>query len=285
MVRLTAEMLLSAPQRLLPTCERDRELALRARRLGPDLEHLSVLRDGVAALDLSDNELAALGAPRLPPMRALRTLTLCNNRIARVAAGVGASLPRLDALNLANNRLATLGDAAALGELRALTVLTLLGNGATRRQGYRLFFVHALPQLRLLDLQRVTRRERIDAARFFAGKKGKALLAEVRAQAEAAALPADDAPLLGAPHSSSSSSSSSAAAAATAPGALVPRDAVRLEALLAQATTIAQLTEVELAQKEGRLATASFAWATGAAAAVAGAAAAAAAAGGGGGVR
>ena len=38
MPRLTAADLLAAPVRFAPTCDRDRELSLRARRLGPDLD-------------------------------------------------------------------------------------------------------------------------------------------------------------------------------------------------------------------------------------------------------
>jgi hypothetical protein len=275
MPRLTAADLLAAPSRLTPTCERDRELSLRARRLGPDLEHLGVLRDGFSALDLSDNEFAALGAPRLPAMRALRQLSLCNNRVARVAAGVGASLPLLDALNLANNRLGSLADAAAIGELRALTVLTLLGNGVTRRQAYRLYFVHALPRLRLLDLQRVTRKERLEAARLFASKRGKALLEEVRAQAAALA-PAGPAAAEAEAATAAAAAAGAGAGAGGAPraagagaaaggGLLAARDAARLELLLSQASSDAQLAEVERAMREGRLATFSFSLAASAA--------------------
>ena len=159
MVRMTAELLLSAPSRLAPTHDRDRELYLRGRKLGPELENLAVLQDSFGAIDLSDNELARL--ERFPLMRRLRLLTACNNRVARLGAGMGRALPQLDSLVLTGNRLATLADCAGAAECRSLTVLSLLGNPVCGRPHYRLFFVNALPRLRLLDLTRVTHKERL----------------------------------------------------------------------------------------------------------------------------
>jgi len=245
----SAEALLAAPVRLLPTAGRDREVVLRGRRArGGRLENLAVLRDqGLGALDCSDCGLAAL-AHFPPEMRALRVVQAANNAIARVQRGLARALPLLDVLVLANNRLATLAACAPLLELRALTVLSLLGNPVTRVADYRLTVVHCLPALRVLDNARVTAAERRAAAKLFAKRAGKAALAELRAAAAAA----DDdeaAAAATAPRAAPAGAPAAAAAPAPAPGA----DKARLEALLAKATTAAQLEAIEAALKGGTL--------------------------------
>lgn len=45
----------------------------------------------------------------------------------------------------------------------------------TARKHYRLYVIHMLPNLKVLDFQKVKRKEREEAERVFGGKKGKQL--------------------------------------------------------------------------------------------------------------
>ena len=175
---MSADFLLSAPIRLAPTQEKERELFLRGRRLPAEVENLSVLLDhGLGAIDVSETGLQSLS--NFPVMPGLRILTSCNNSISRVSDDFPSSLPLLDVLVLTGNRLASFSSCEPLLRLKSLTVLSLLGNPVTRRQHYRLLFIYSLPNLRLLDLSRVSKKERDEAKLLFSKKKGKALLSEL----------------------------------------------------------------------------------------------------------
>ena len=106
-------------------------------------------------------------------------LLLSNNRISRVADGVGSRLPALETLVLTNNRIATLAEIDGLASFEALTMLSLLQNPVTRRKHYRLYVIHKLPNLRVLDFQRVRPREREAAAVLFQSDEGQLLEAAV----------------------------------------------------------------------------------------------------------
>ena len=86
--RLTAELIGRSPQGL-NACD-EYELELRGHKIAA-IENLGATQNQFDAIDLSDNEVVKLeGFPRLPR---LHTLTLCNNRIARVGKGLGEQLP------------------------------------------------------------------------------------------------------------------------------------------------------------------------------------------------
>jgi hypothetical protein len=137
------------------------------------------------AIDLSDNALVAL--ENIPQLRRLRCLLLSGNRLSSVASSVATALPFLETLVLSNNRLSSLGDIASLSPLPRLTMLFLLGNPLTRKEHYRLFTIARFPALRLLDGQRVTRKERVESLRWASSKKGKAFIAGVEEEKERAA--------------------------------------------------------------------------------------------------
>jgi U2 small nuclear ribonucleoprotein A' len=223
---------------------------LNTRSIRPPRSHLaSLLQDQFDCLDLSDNELPKL--ENFPLMKRLRSLLLPNNRVSRVADGLGASLPALAHLVLTNNRIAALGEVEALGSLGgSLTSLSLLGNPVTRRQHYRLFTIWTLPRLAVLDFQRVRRKERVAAAKLFASKAGRAFAEEVTRTRYAAAAGAAGAPAAGAAGSSSSSSSSAAAAAAPA---FTPEELEAIQAAIASAATGAEIEEIEACLRKGAL--------------------------------
>lgn len=134
-------------------------------------------QDSFDCIDLSDNDIVRL--ENFPLLKRLKMLLLSNNRISRVADGLGAALPHLETLVLSNNRIATLAEIDGLAELSALTTLSLLQNPVNRRAHYRLYVIHKLPGLRVLDFQKIRMKEREAAAQLFASTEGRKLQAAV----------------------------------------------------------------------------------------------------------
>lgn len=69
--------------------------------------------------------------------------------------GYAAALPKLETLVLTNNRLSNLVDLDSLAKLANLQYLCLLDNLVTKKPNYRLYLIHKLPKLRLLDFKKV----------------------------------------------------------------------------------------------------------------------------------
>lgn len=90
------------------------------------------------------------------------------------------ALSELDTLLLPRNNIASLADIAALRGCSKLTHLNLLHNPVTRRAHYRLFTVHTLPQLVMLDCQKICQSERQAAKTLFASEEGRLLLAAMQ---------------------------------------------------------------------------------------------------------
>ena len=108
---------------------------------------------GFDCIDLSDNALKKLD--NFPDMPDLRTLLVNNNLISRVAPDLGSRLKRLDTLVLTNNHISSLSELDNIASFKALRELTLLYNPVTKRENYRLFVIHKIPSLRVLDFTRV----------------------------------------------------------------------------------------------------------------------------------
>ena len=68
---------------------------------------------------------------------------------------MGESLPNLETLVLAGNKLVNLQDIDNLAELPSLLRLSLLDNLITKKPHYRLYVIHKLPKLKLLDFVKV----------------------------------------------------------------------------------------------------------------------------------
>ncbi|KAL6052622.1 U2 snRNP complex subunit, variant 2 [Balamuthia mandrillaris] len=151
-MRLTADLILTAPSYLNPL--KDRELDLRGHKIAV-IENLGVTQDQFDTIDLSDNEIQLL--ENFPLLQRLKTLMLNNNRVFCLASsGLGESLPKLETLILTNNKLEKLEDLEALAQLApSLRELSLLGNPVTRRPNYRLYLIAKLPRLKVLDFTRV----------------------------------------------------------------------------------------------------------------------------------
>ncbi|MCD7458481.1 hypothetical protein HAX54_038356 [Datura stramonium] len=117
--------------------------------------------DQFDTVDLSDNEIVKL--ENFPYLNRLGTLLMNNNRITRINPNIGEFLPKLHTLILTSNRLTNLVEIDPLASLPKLKVLSLLDNNITKRPNYRLYVIHKLKSLRLLDFRKVKQKERLEA--------------------------------------------------------------------------------------------------------------------------
>lgn len=155
-MRLNADTILNAQSYINPI--NDRELNLRGLQI-PAIENLGVTEDHYSCLDLSDNEIRAMGG--FPRLSTLRTLLLSRNRITQI--NDVKNIAKLESLVLSQNGIATLGALQSLKSLVNLSALTLDGNPVQHVPNYRSYVISILPSLRMLDFQRVTQKERVEA--------------------------------------------------------------------------------------------------------------------------
>ncbi|CAH1772555.1 unnamed protein product, partial [Owenia fusiformis] len=174
MVKLTPELIQQAQQYTNPV--RDRELTLRGYKI-PVLENLGATLDQFDTIDFSDNDIRKLDS--FPLLKRLKTLLFNNNRVSRITENLEESLPNLETLILTNNNMRELGDIDVLSTVKTLSTLSLLGNPITTKEHYRLYIVHTLPNLRLLDFRKIKQKERDAAQRLFKGKRGANLIRQI----------------------------------------------------------------------------------------------------------
>ncbi|KAI3688623.1 hypothetical protein L2E82_46330 [Cichorium intybus] len=168
MVRLTADLIWKSPHFF--NALRERELDLRGNKIAV-IENLGATEDQFDTIDLSDNEIVKL--ENFPHLNRLGTLLLNNNRITRINPNLGEFLPKLHSLVLTNNRLVNLVEIDPLASLPKLQYLSLLDNNITKKPNYRLYVIHKLKALRLLDFKKVKQKERIEAASLFASEEAE----------------------------------------------------------------------------------------------------------------
>ncbi|XP_052006525.1 U2 small nuclear ribonucleoprotein A'-like [Xyrauchen texanus] len=174
MVKLTAELIEQAAQYTNPV--RDRELDLRGYKI-PVLENLGATLDQFDTIDFSDNEIRKVDG--FPLMKRLKTLMMNNNRICRIGENLEQSLPNLKELVLTSNNIQELGDLDPLATVKSLTLLSLLRNPVTNKKHYRLYVINKLPQIHVLDFQKVKLKERQEAEKMFKGKRGAQLAKDI----------------------------------------------------------------------------------------------------------
>ncbi|XP_030960271.1 U2 small nuclear ribonucleoprotein A' [Quercus robur] len=166
MVRLTADLIWKSPHFF--NAIKERELDLRGNKI-PVIENLGATEDQFDTIDLSDNEIVKL--ENFPLLNRLGTLIINNNRITRINPNIGEFLPKLHTLVLTNNRLVNLVEIDPLASLPKLQFLSLLDNNITKKPNYRLYVIHKLKQLRVLDFKKVKNKERLEARNLFASKE------------------------------------------------------------------------------------------------------------------
>ncbi|KAI8906876.1 leucine-rich repeat-domain-containing protein [Gorgonomyces haynaldii] len=177
MSKLDFDLLTKAPVTI--NCVASRQLDLRGHKLAR-IENLSLTKDQNDTIDFTDNDLRILD--NFPLLTRLHTLLLSNNRISRIDQNIGKWIPHLENLVLNNNQLTELSDLEPLFQLTHLKFLSLLDNTVIHLEHYRLFLIHKIPSIRILDFQRVTEKERTDAQHLFSGPKGAELLVKLVAK-------------------------------------------------------------------------------------------------------
>ncbi|XP_073125998.1 U2 small nuclear ribonucleoprotein A' [Henckelia pumila] len=168
MVRLTADLIWKSPHFF--NAIRERELDLRGNKMAV-IENIGATEDQFDTIDLSDNEIVKL--ENFPFLSRLGTLLLNNNRITRINPNLGEFLPKLHTLVLTNNRLTNLVEIDPLVSLPKLQFLSLLDNSITKKPNYRLYVIHKLKSLRVLDFRKVKEKERVEANKLFASKEAE----------------------------------------------------------------------------------------------------------------
>lgn len=168
MVRLTADLIWKSPHFF--NAIKERELDLRGNKIAV-IENLGATENQFDTIDISDNEIVKL--ENFPHLNRLGTLLINNNRITRINPNIGEFLPKLHTLILTNNRLVNLVEIDPLASLPKLQYLSLLDNNITKKPNYRLYVIHRLKKLRVLDFKKVKQKERTEAGNLFASKEAE----------------------------------------------------------------------------------------------------------------
>jgi U2 small nuclear ribonucleoprotein A' len=237
MVKLTVELIEQAAQYTNPV--RDRELDLRGYKI-PVIENLGATLDQFDTLEFSDNEIRKLDG--FPLLRRLKCLILNNNRLTRIGEHLEQSLPNLDTLILTGNNIQELGDIDVLSTVTTLRTLSLLRNPVATRKHYRSYIIHKMPNLLLLDFQKIKLRERESAAVMFKGKKGQQLARELGGKRAKTFVPGAPVGPGGKPAVAGSAASTPAQAAAAANAAASAKQNIEaIKAAIASATTLEEV--------------------------------------------
>ena len=145
-MRLNADLISKTQQYLNPLNQF--YIDLRGYKI-PYLENLAATNDQFECIDLTENDITKL--EELPKLTRLETLLLANNKVTAIDPDFAERCPKLDSIMLTNNRLCRLEDVDILATCKTLTRLSLLGNLVCNLPNYRLYTVHKIPSLRVLD--------------------------------------------------------------------------------------------------------------------------------------
>lgn len=111
----------------------------------------------------------------------------------RIDPRIAFSLPALHSLNLTNNSISDLAELAHLTKCSRLEYLCLMGTPASRDKHYRDFVIWKLPQVRVLDYQRIRDKERAMAKELMESEDGRAsaLAASILRKSQGGAMDVD----------------------------------------------------------------------------------------------
>jgi len=227
-MRLNADMISRSPAFF--NAMKDRELDLRGNKIAV-IENLAATQDQFDSLDLSDNEIRKLECLAVLPRTKL--LMFNNNQINRIAENLGRAFPNLESLVLTNNRFTTLKELEPLAMLASLTMLSMVDNPVTKQQHYRAFLIAMLPNLRVLDFQKVKPAER-QAAEVTYGAASAAKRQKTAADAAKTFVP-------GAPDT----------APAAPKSGPTPEQIARIKDAIANASSLEEVARLEKALKSG----------------------------------
>lgn len=173
-MKISADMVMLAPQ--FTNTLKDREIDLRENKI-PAIENLGATLDQFDTIDFTNNEVRVLGG--FPKFIRLKTVLLSNNRVIRIDSQLHETLANLEEVQLSNNMITELGDLQPLAKCTKLARLSLTSNPVSKLKHYRLYVIYLIPQLRVLDMQKIKDKERKEAAELFGGASGASLLKEI----------------------------------------------------------------------------------------------------------
>ncbi|KAL7099514.1 hypothetical protein ACP275_09G088700 [Erythranthe tilingii] len=235
MVRLTADLIWKSPHFF--NAVRERELDLRGNKIAV-IENVGATEDQFDTIDLSDNEIVKL--ENLANMNRLGTLLLNNNRITRINPNLGEFLPKLHTLILTNNRLTNLVEIDPLASLPKLQFLSLLDNNITKKPNYRLYVIHKLKSLRVLDFRKIKQKERVEANNLFASKEAEE---EVKRESAKTFVPGEI----------PSTEDIAEDEQPSKPSAPTPQQILAIKAAIVNSQTLEEVARLEQALKSGQL--------------------------------
>ncbi|EYU21777.1 hypothetical protein ABFS82_09G080400 [Erythranthe guttata] len=235
MVRLTADLIWKSPHFF--NAVRERELDLRGNKIAV-IENVGATEDQFDTIDLSDNEIVKL--ENLANMNRLGTLLLNNNRITRINPNLGEFLPKLHTLILTNNRLTNLVEIDPLASLPKLQFLSLLDNNITKKPNYRLYVIHKLKSLRVLDFRKIKQKERVEANNLFASKEAEE---EVKRESAKTFVPGEI----------PSTEDVAEDEQPSKPSAPTPQQILAIKAAIVNSQTLEEVARLEQALKSGQL--------------------------------
>ncbi|EMD41634.1 hypothetical protein CERSUDRAFT_146749 [Gelatoporia subvermispora B] len=239
-MKLTPELIQSVPSSINPV--KERQLDLRGYKI-PAIENLGITKDQNDAIDFTDNAIVVLG--NIPLLRRLRTLLLANNRISSISVSLHLSVPNLTTLVLTNNNMLELGDLEPLKDAKSLRYLSLVGNPVREKKWYREWIAFRIPQVRVLDFQRIRDQERQAAKSLFLTPDG--LLTQLATTLSTTVTT----------HSTKAPIASDEPRPATVPGKagrlMSKEEAERVKEAIARATSIEEIRRLERQLKEGFL--------------------------------
>ncbi|KAK4436729.1 U2 small nuclear ribonucleoprotein A' [Sesamum alatum] len=235
MVRLTADLIWKSPHFF--NAIRERELDLRGNKIAV-IENIGATEDQFDTIDLSDNEIVKL--ENFPHLNRLGTLLMNNNRITRINPNLGEYLPKLHTLVLTNNRLTNLVEIDPLASLPKLQFLSLLDNNITKKPNYRLYVIHKLKSLRVLDFRKVKQKERVEAKNLFASEEAEE---EVIRESAKTFVPGDI----------PSTQDVTKEEQAPKPAAPTPEQILAIKAAIVNSQTLEEVARLEQALKSGQL--------------------------------
>lgn len=235
MVRLTVDLIWKSPHFF--NAIRERELDLRGNKISV-IENVGATEDQFDTIDLSDNEIVKL--ENFPNLNRLGTLLMNNNRITRISTNLGEFLPKLHTLVLTNNRLTNLVEIDPLASLPKLQYLSLLDNNITKKPNYRLYVIHKLKSLRVLDFRKVKQKERIEAKKLFASEEVEE---EIKRESAKTFVPGEI----------PSTQDVAKEEQAPKPSAPTPEQILAIKAAIINSQTLEEVARLEQALKSGQL--------------------------------
>ena len=162
MVKLTSEVISRGFQYM--NVSQEYELSLRGFKI-MDIQNLSATNDQFSCINLTDNSISEINY--LPQLKKLKTLMLMNNRITKIENDFAINCPFLTNLVLTNNKISDFQQIDNIASCKTLQKLYLVDNMVTKMKNYRLYVIYKMPTLRILDYQRITKKEKEDAIKKF----------------------------------------------------------------------------------------------------------------------